>query len=259
MLNLKPTVAALGLYGEALSHPGGEAFERFFSMATDIAEGAGTTFTHIAAEGSGYTGDYTLLSGKTRSRLLKTAFSGVSVLSLTSCSADSDAPSFDGFLTASMTYMPSVGELIVVFVVNEGVISLQSPRFEVVLDNFSILFPWFGGFALSDRVERHPELFLLGMDSGKLSSKEYEGLCAWYSGSVEEHKSRLRDVFTYNILSEALLSRRIASGETLREFVLGNDRWSLRPLGNAALFVWRIPEDDVALARKALDASGLIF
>jgi hypothetical protein len=258
-MELSKSASALGLYKYNCDQLENQLFSRFYSTLLSQLESCGVTPTYIGAEGNGYSGKLTKLGGPTHNKLVKSGFADITVLSITANPPGSDAPSYDSFASASLSYVEVNRELLVCVVVNESFINLHSVEYDNLLRSQVELCRWDFGYGFSSSVEKQPDFHILGLDNGKLSAEEYKSLCIWYAAREDVRTSLLRDVYPYNFLNETQLKAQVSDGETLRQFVQRQSDCSFIRLTDYGLYLWQVPDAEVARLRKILVGSPVLM
>jgi hypothetical protein len=144
-------------------------------------------------------------------------------------------------------------------VVNEAYVEIGTSRFQSLMRSIVDVRRWSFGYGLSLKVEERPELHLLGLDNGKLSSDEHASLCRWYAAPGALRMTSLRDVYPYNILNESQLDGQVRDGLTLRAFAQRQPGCSLERLTEYGLHLWRVPVQELARCRAALVGSPVLL
>lgn len=242
-MELNRSASAMGLYEYGSPHPGSALFSRFYSVATNLFQSLGIQPTFIGAEGDGYSGKFTKFGGRTQTRLVKSGFSGITVLSLAANPSTSDAPSYDSFAMTSLSYFDSDRELLLCLVINEVFVKLRSAQFDRIVDALARFHHWDFGFGYSGNVADQPELHILGMDNGRLSTEERKLLNAWYAAPAKMRTTRLRDVYPYNLLNDQQLHEEIEPGVDLKAFIEQHPGCKLTQLTDDGLHEWKVSDD----------------
>ena len=258
-MKLKNTASALGLYKYECNKPGNTAFSFFYSNIIEILTSWQVSPTYIGAEGIGYSGKLTKVGGRTQGRLLQSSFEHISVLLIVANPFQSDSPAYDHFISASLSYDESNQELIMSFVANEAFVPLDSLRFKEAIASLIHVSTWDFGYGFSTLLEKQPEFHILGLDTGKLSTEEYNSLCSWYATPGPARVNVLRDVYPYNILNEKQLALRVENGITLREFIERQECCSLTRISTSDLYLWMVPPAEIGSFRKVLSSSNLLL
>jgi hypothetical protein len=240
--------SAIGLYAYTSPPPGREVFKHFYEVTLAIFDQVGAKPTYIAAEGSGYTGDLTRFDGRVRAKLLKSEFGDVQTLSIVANPADSDAPAYDSFATASISHVPETGETLLSFVVAERFLGFGSSEFGAALRRLMLLYPWETGFAFVEEMRKKPEFHILGLDDGNLAPDEKKRLMRWYASSPAERVRKLRDVYPVNVLNASQVS-------AIGEGVSG----TLEKLEGAGLWLWVTDPQTRENERVRLSQAGLLL
>lgn len=254
---LKPTVSVLGLHGFAEDPPGTSVYATFHGEVMDVFERCGVPVTYFAAEGDGYSGEFARVAASSYKKLRSSDFRGVSVLSLAANPLGSDEPAFDSFATASLSYLDSTHDLTLSLVINEGAMSFGEEKYLAAVVRLGTLFSWFGGYGYPEAVDRHPDLYVVGLDNGKLSPAELKRLRAWYSAVPQRRMQCLRDVYRWNLLTEGTLDRQLEGGLSLRK-IIQKSGGSVERLTGDALYLWRIDAARLNEERARLQKVGLI-
>lgn len=254
-MQLDRSAFALGLYEYGKPHPGNALFGKFYSVVTDLFQSLGIQPTFIGAEGEGYSGKFTKFGGKTRTKLLESDFSGISVLSLAANPSTSDSPAYDSFAMTSLSHVDADQELVLCLVVNEAFVTLRSERCDAIVSDLTRFHHWDFGYGFSANTADQPELHILGMDNGRLSKEDQRLLNAWYAAPADVRVRRLRDVYPYSLLSEQQLHQEIRTGVRLKDFVEQQPGCTLTRLTDYSLYQWKVSDDTVlGQLRKQLRA-----
>ena len=241
-VQLDKLASALGLYEYGEPHPGNAIFGRFYSVATDLFQSLGIQPTFIGAEGEGYSGEFTKFGGRTQTKLLKSDFSGISVLSLAANPSTSDSPAYDSFAMISLSYVEADRELLLCLVVNEAFVKLRSEQWDAIVSTLAHFHHWDFGYGFSANAADQPELHILGMDNGRLSKEDQRLLNAWYAARADVRVRRLRDVYPYNLLNEQQLHQEIGTGVRLKNFIEQQPGCTLTRLTDDGLYQWKVSE-----------------
>lgn len=213
-MELSNSASALGLYKYDCSPPENSLFAQFYSTILDQLQSWGVTPTYIGADGSGYSGKLAKVGSRTHDKLLKSDFANVTVLSMAANPPGSEEPSYDSFVSASLSYAEASGELLACIVVNAAFVTLRSAEYDCLLRSQVNLCQWTFGYGFSSAVDKQPDFYILGLDNGKLSAEEYKSLCAWYAAQGKLRSALIRDVHPYNILNEYQLDVEVRNGAT---------------------------------------------
>jgi hypothetical protein len=255
-MQLAQTASALGLHEYRDQPPSRETFKQFHALVMETFRLHGITPTYFGAEGEGYPDKYTKISGRAYSKLIKSDFSGICELSLAANPSTSDAPAYDSFAAASLGYVDAMQELLLCMVVNEAFIKIRSGEWEALVGAFTRFHRWDCGYGFSGNVADQPELYIMGMDNGRLSKEDQELLNAWYAAPAEVRVSRLRDVYPYNLLNEQQLHQEIRAGARLKDFIEQQPGCTLTRLTDDGLYQWKI-SDDTTLDQLRKQLRGL--
>jgi len=256
-LELKTTVSVLGLHGWAESLPASGSFAAFHQAVLEVFASSGISVTYFAAEGKGYSGELVPTSGSSYKKLRSSNCQGVSVLSLVANPTDSDEPAFDGFATASLSYLEPTQDITLCLAINEGFMPFGGNHYHAAMVRLASVFPWFGGYGFADTVVRRPDLFVVGLDSGKLSATELKRLRAWYLATPQRRMQGLRDVYRWNLVTEGLLSHQLDGRLSLRSFIAEN-AGRIERLPGDGLYLWCVEEPHLSEAQARLQKAGLI-
>ena len=244
-VQLDRSASAFGLYEYGKPHPGNSLFSKFYSVATDLFQSLGIQPTFIGAEGEGYSGKFTKFGGKTQTKLLKSDFSGIGVLSLAANPSTSDSPAYDSFAMTSLSYVDADQELLLCLVVNEAFLKLRSEACDAIVSNLARFHHWDFGYGFSANAADQPELHVLGMDNGRLSEEDQRLLNAWYAASSDVRVRCLRDVYAYNLLNEQQLHQEVGDGLRLKDFIEQHPGCTLMQLTDDGLHQWKVSDDTV--------------
>ncbi len=193
--------------------------------------------------------------GNAAKRLIDSGFSEITVLTCVASDKTSEEPSFDRVVSASLSWTPP-GEIILCFVVNEGIAAFQGQMFEYVLTELLRFDDWSFGYSFRDLVARQPEFHVMSLDSGKLDKAESAALKRWYMANSVERTQRLRSVYPITIVNDMQL-KCVVQGKSLSEIIEAAAGTTVSRVGN--LTIWRIPDAQVQALRNALgEAGGLI-
>ncbi len=258
LMDLAGSASAIGLYGYGRPHPGQELFKRFHSLVVDILKKYNIQPTYIGAEGKGYSGKFVKFGGRIHNKLLKTNFSGVTVLSISVNPVDSDDPGYDSFVSASLSFVDATQEILLCFVINEIFISLYSDDFDDTLKSLVDFYGWGFGYGFSEKISKQPEFHILSLDNGHLSPEEQNLLNVWYAVLPETRLKRLRDIYPYNILNQQQLAKEISDNFTFAEFIKKQTNSSLTQL-NHDLHLWKIfDKQTVEVYKKQLQGKIIL-
>jgi hypothetical protein len=231
-------------------------FEQFYSLTVSALRDCGADPTYIAASGIGYPEEMKPIASQMHSKLIRSNFSGITLLSIVANPTGSDEPAYDGFAEVSLGYHKSKNELGLCLCVNEAYVPLDSAAFDGLMRSLLVLHTWDFGFGFRAPATSKPDFYILGIDDGERSPAEYKALCTWYASSPEQRVSKLRDVHPYNILNATQLAQPIG-GDTLLQ--LARRHGSLTPLAQDGLFLWHVAESDVPHIRSQLAGSEALL
>lgn len=258
-MEISNSVSALGLYSYGCEHPGGGLFNSFYYSVMSQLQSWGLKATYIGAEGNGCSGKLNKVGGRAHDKLLASGFADVSVLSVAVNPAGSDDPSYDSFISASLSYVEPNRELLACFVVNGSFVKLNSAEYDQLLRSQVGLWTWSFGYGFTSSVERQPDFHILGLDNGRLNADEYESLCAWHAANGSVRSSLIRNVYPYNVLNNRQLDACVSEGLSLRQFAQCQPYCALTQLTEYGLHVWQIPESEVGRVRQSLVASPVLI
>lgn len=250
---------AIGLYSYTPSTPGPEGFKAFYDLVVSIFNRIGVTPTYFAAEGLGYKGDLTKFEGRAHAKALKSGFANIHVMSLVSNPEGSAEPGYDSYASASLSYVEEVGETLLCLAIEERFLEFGCDAFESILMSCIMLQGWDFGFALSQPSERKPEFHVLGLDDGKLSADEQKRLNKWYVSLPNERLQKIRDVYQFNVVSDAQLDARISSSQTLRDLIREDACSSLCHIEDSNLWLWKVQLNGLVELRYKLENAGLLI
>lgn len=248
------SACALGLYKYKYNCDQSESdlFGRFYSTILHQFRSYGVAPTYIGAEGNGYSGKFTKFSGRTHDKLVESHFAGITALSIVANPRGSEEPSYDNFANASLGFVEVNRELLACVVINESFVKLRSTEYDALMRSQVELCRWDFGYGFSSSTEKQPDFHILGLDNGKLSAEEYKSLRTWYAASCEIRTSSLRDIYAYNLLNGTQLDAHIRDGKTLRQFAQRQPGCSLTRLTDYDLYLWQVPDTDIARLRELL-------
>lgn len=170
----------------------------------------------------------------------------------------SDAPAYDYLALANYSYLPSQSETVITFYAEDRYIQLPSPTFEQLLAEIAALQVWDFGHALSYPVEREPYMHLIG-GKRRDGSEESRRQDRWYATyQPSERLTRLRDVYTYNMLNAQQLAYPLSASTTLRKFIASDPDSALRPLV-PGLELWTVQPEETERVRAALSGTGVLI
>jgi hypothetical protein len=252
---LSESASALGLYKYNCEQPERGIFGRFYATILNQLHAWGVTPTYVGAEGNGYSGKFTKIGGRMHDKLVRSDFADVTVLSLAANPPGSEEPSYDNYVSCSLSYVAVNLELLACIVVNESFVKLRSSKYEALLRSQLDLCPWDFGYGFSSSVQKQPDFHILGLDNGKLSTEEYKSLSTWYEAPGDVRAALLRDVYPYNLLNDRQLDAQVSNGVTLRRFAECQPGCSMTPLTEHGLYLWQVPDAEVARLRRLLAGS----
>jgi hypothetical protein len=258
-MELSKSASALGLYKYDCDQPQSGLFSRFYSTVLNQLQSWGVKPTYVGAEGTGYSGKLTKVGSRTHDKLVKSDFADVTVLSVAANPPGSEEPSYDSFASASLSYVEVNRELLACVVVNEAFVKLCSPEYDELLRSQVELCRWDFGYGFSSSLERQPDFYILGLDNGKLSADEYKSLSNWYAMPGDVRAALLRDVHPYNLVNDNQLDAQVSDGVTLRQFAQRQPGCALTRLTDDGLYLWQVPDAEVARVRKILVGSPALI
>jgi hypothetical protein len=245
----------IGLYAYQHHAPPSCLFQQFYVDVVEILSKFGLSFTHIAAEGKGYSGKWVKPSSATGKRLLESGFSGITVVSFSVTPAVSESPAYDRIFAASLNWN-SPCEIMMCMVANERITSFLSEKFDLALLKMLSLRQWSYGFAFRDSVARQPDFHVLSLDNGRLSELESRSLSQWYSSGPLERQQKLRSVYPLSVLTAQHLALPVGN-RTLLEYLEDSSETSVRKVGTHT--IWRVPDDRIEPIRKELAAENALI
>jgi len=258
-MRMKDTACALGLYKYRCECPSSDLFVRFYSTIMRVLPTLGVQPSHIGVGGIGYPNELCRIGGPVEAKLRDSSFSAISSLSLVADAAGRDSPAYDAFMSTSCGYNETARELLLSFVINEAFMELDTTEFDALLGALVSLCRWDFGYGFSAGVENQPEFHICGIDSGKLSEDEYTELCAWYAAPADVRTTLLRDIYPYNLLNESQLDARVSQGVNVRLLAQTHIRSSLTRMTDYGLYLWRVPDSELAHLRQVLVGSPALI
>lgn len=138
---------------------------------------------------------------------------------------------------------------------------LESGRvtFEGILKSCICLQPWDFGFALSQPTEKKPEFYVLGLDDGNLTTEEQERLNKWHGSPPEIRLQKIRDVYPFNVVSDAQLKAQISVSKTLEDIIREDCSSSLSYVEDSQLWLWKVQADGLSRLREKLVHAGVLI
>ena len=233
-------VFAIGLYSYTTPAPGADGFKAFYDLVTSIFHRVGIAPTYFAAEGLGYKGDLTKIGGRVYTKALKSGFSDIHVMSLVANPEGSAEPGYDGFASASLSYVEEIGETLFCLAIEERFLKFGGDIFESILMSCIGLRHWDFGYALSQFIEQKPEFHVLGLDGGKLTAEDRKRLNKWYASLPEVRLQKIRDVYPVNVLNDTQLNAQVSASQTLEDIIRADSFSSLRRVGDGQLWLWEV-------------------
>jgi len=231
-------------------------FEAFYVDALRLFEKLGTKPTYISVTAPGFTGKYVKYSDRFIKRLEATKYRGISVIGLVANPPNSDAPSFDRFVSVSFQY-DAAGEMIFCATANSGLGGLRTLSEGGEIDRWAQRYIWSFGYAFEAPVVTQPDFYVLGLDNGQLTKREQAALSRWYNSDPSTKRSKLRNVYRINFLNEVQLAQNVAPGVTLLEYIQSDEHFLIRYLGR--LMMWELPAHLIASVAQKLSASGILI
>lgn len=256
---LTDSASALGLYRYECGYPSVNLMSNFHDSVTEFSNDFGIEMTYFGAGGLKSSGKLLKTSGKAYRTLLDSGFDGVTRLTLVANPPESTSPALDGFIYASVGLLPVPGELQAVAVFNDSFVKFGSPEYERLAKKLLALTAWDCGYGFAASAKSSPELHLLGASNGSLSPQEWAALCRWYAAPAEARRTRMRDVYAYNLLNDAQLAAPALDGMSLREFAERQPECSLTRATDYGLHLWRAPEASIPRMRNALASSSALI
>jgi hypothetical protein len=248
-LTLSQTEWALGLFQYSSIKPVPSLFAEFYELVVNLLEELNAPATYIAAEGDGYLGESVKFGGTVNNRLIKSAFEGVSVLSIVTNPKGSKEPSYDRYVSASLSFnAPS--ELLLCICMNDSVLPFSGERFRRLILDLLYWKQWSFGFGLDDLVVRQPDFHVLSLDNGNLSKEERKSLTVWYNAKAEERQRKLRGVYPVVILNKKQLQQPVSASQSLCDFIKSNPAFRVENVGD--LTVWEIPTSEIDVTKERL-------
>ena len=125
---------AIGLYKYFSGDIGAEDFRKFYEQSNSIFKNLGIQPTYFAVEGKGYRGDLKKYKGSVHSKVVKSGFSDINVMSIVANPEGSEAPGYDSYASISLGYVKELNELILSFCVDDRFLEFGSTIFENILE-----------------------------------------------------------------------------------------------------------------------------
>jgi hypothetical protein len=248
---------ALGLfrYREALDVA--PLFARFHELMPQVLRSMGLACTHIAIDGPGHSGKLVKASSVVVKRAVQSGFQGISSLAFAACSpANSGQPAYDLILSADLTWIESLQEMLLCLTVNEAVMRFRGDAYWSAVSTLASMDEWDFGFSLCDLATRQPGFHVLSLDNGRLGSAEYARLTKWYSAAPAQRIHRLRDVYPVNLLGGAQLSSD-AGGQKLADLIESVPHSTTTRVGS--LTAWCVQDEQLQQVRKTLGEAGILI
>lgn len=255
--NPAATEWALGLfrYREALDVA--PLFVRFHELMSQVLQSLGLVCTHVAIDGPGHSGKLVKASSATFKRAAESGFQGISALVIAVCSpANSRQPAYDLVLSASLTWIESLKEMLLCLTVNGAVTPFRGDAYWGAVSTLAGLDEWDFGFSFCDLATRQPGFHVLSLDNGRLGPQEYAQLTKWYGSPAAQRVRLLRDVYPVNLLGSTQLSSD-AGGQKLADRIEGMPYTATTRVGS--LTAWCVQDEQLQHARKILGEAGLLI
>lgn len=256
LLSLAPTALALGLFRHGRLPPR-QLLAEFQRVVETQWQRLGVRATYVAIDGRGYRGKCTKYGGRTHRRAMESGFDHVDVLAIVANPPDSDAPAFDSFADASLSFSEPVQTCSLCVSLNECFVRLSSPAFEDLLRELVDLSDWDYGYALAGDVDSKPECHVLEVDTGRLTPEEWTELNTWYGTPAEVRRTRLRGVYPFYVLNGEQLRASGRSDRSLRDCIESLPGSRLTPLSHG-LTLWAVEDSARARSRADLSREGLL-
>lgn len=217
----------------------------------------------ISVDGTGFSGENVGFA-RTHSRLLKQGFSGVKKVTVYAMLPDGHIPTVDWCAVAFLwrDYHPCF-----VFSARTSITTLGDSRLaRLILRCISKLKPVYG-IAYQRDHDKGPPFYATGVNYGlnvAPSAEEWEdgaNIQAWGDvGMAKEvyKQGILRDVYTYNYLSEPHLTRRVGT-ETLQHWISADSSRGRLIKLNDRMMLWNVPVPQIRSIRERLWSAGIVF
>lgn len=252
------TASALGLYLYGGAEPGADLFARFARLTESLFARLGIAPTYLGLGGDGYPEGFVRYGGRAHKKALAREFDGVVSVSVAANPVGSDEPTFDSFALASLSYTPSVGELLLSLEVNEAWLPFDGEAYAETMGAYITLAPWSFGFGFADASNRQPGFHILSLDPGDLPPDERTRLLTWYAVAPEVRVRKLRDVYALNLLGAGQLGEATRDGGTLRSLITSMGAGDIQPTAGTSLMSWRVPTTSREAVRRQMAEAGAI-
>ncbi|ODA36607.1 hypothetical protein [Planctopirus hydrillae] len=248
----------MALYGLANAP---DNIRMFHENAVEYFRSIGCHPDRISIDGSGFsgkTGDFK----KINARFSRATPTEVASISMYSMLPNGDTPLVDW---QAISFIDTSSKSCVVVAIHSSFVEMNDPSFvEFSRTCVSLLSPAYG-YLFSQAKDNGPFFYAMGMNFGVPSnfktSDSQLAISRWGDVGLEQEVYRqgvLRDVFPYNYLSEAHVSRRIGD-KTFTQWV-DSDSWrgTIRPINEKA-WLWRVATGDEPRLSAELNDHGMIF
>lgn len=249
---------AIGLYSYSISGPGNLRLDNFVGVVLSIFESIGIAPTYFGAIGPGYDGDLKRYGGRIHTKASKEGFSGLHAVTLVANPVGSDAPAYDSFASASLSYVAETNASLLCLAMEERLHAFGNDAFERILSSLVSLNSWEFGYVLSQPTEKKPEFHILGLSGGSFNPHERQRLNAWYASEAHERLHKIRDVYPYLVLNRMQLSYGVSANQTLQEYICSKPGGSLRQI-DESLWLWTVQPNAVADIRSDLLKCGALI
>jgi hypothetical protein len=251
---------AIAFYGVTAN---AAALGSFYKMLIEWFNSVKCPPDKLSVEGPGFSGKIVGFS-RTHTRLQRQGFSGVTSIDVFATLPNGEIPVTDWWAKSylNLQYKPCF-----VLAARRSVTSLEDDRLaSLVKGCVSLLTPVYG-IGYHRNHDKGPIWYAIGLNYSRTAeeavrmSEETTAISWWGDRAMGKEVYRegfLRDVYPYNYLSQAHLTRRVGT-ESLQEWI-GSEpsRCTLTRLDDR-MTLWKVPSRRIDRLRKELRSTGVIF
>ncbi len=213
----------------------------------------------IGVHGEGFSGKLVSFVGP-NARLRKSGFERIDSIEIQSKPPDDAPKAVDGRMSADLSMRSNYA----VVCADSSIVSFET-IFDVVHPIVKYLKPCYGICYQRER-RLGPSFYALGINYGThhiFSGPIYEEgvrISSWINGMSQQvyRQGLLRDVYLYNFLTHAQLSRSV-EGSSLQKWIQSNPGHGTLTRFEGEVWLWCVEEDQISELRDVLRTQGAIF
>ena len=203
-------------------------------------------------------GKWGKFGGAAHKKFLQSGGEGYENIGLCVAAAEGRYPARDKPAEAGFLFNPVSGD-VTVDVAIQGPALMLGRSAEMVISKLASLWRWDYGFGLQRDSSKMPVIYLGAALSGTETAEEQRRIEKWYATyQPEVRRTRVRDIFPYNMIGEGHLVHTLSNGRSLRAFIEGDPDSSLQPLAND-LWLWSVTPSRTEIVREKLRGMDIVI